>query len=553
MKKQYFIVLLLLLAGLSATAQTPPPRFSVNGGARAVYFADKLTNTGDTTTLPRENSGHVLADLGVNVRPNAATEVQAMVRIRNDYGGFWGSGVSFDVRQLTVKGLIQNRFKYTVGDMDYALTPYTMLRTAPLLQVLNGMPALQLMQQNMPGYDVFMNPNGSWRTQGAALDFGLQFRSGPSSLNNSLFAMRLRPGFGGAATEQWAFGGRSELKWSETPLRLGATLVEIRDMAGSSAQEELYRSSVLTTDGAFGNGYLRLSWEAGRSVAVFTDSPQTTKTDYFYTVGLGIGKQLRVNYREVGPDFFSPAAQTTAYNPGAIPRSFRTVGNDRQLRSASIYDFTREAGLYRTAWATTLGNDQTDYLLLDPFGEATPNRRGVHAEWEPVVPVKGLSVLVKGDFFSEIRGSGTSELARFSRAELLVNYTYRNANLGLMYRDQRSWRTNNEAEVPDLNVQQPWWSVNAGYQFSDNFRFDLSVLQVQSKGFVFEAQRNAQNEIVDYVGRTLDYRELLPVAAVSYKAFGKSTLQLGIMASTINEAGSELNLRSGFLSYFIQF
>jgi hypothetical protein len=70
---------------------------------------------------------------------------------------------------------------------------------------------------------------------------------------------------------------------------------------------------------------------------------------------------------------------------------------------------------------------------------------------------------------------------------------------------------------------------------------------------VFEAQRNAQNEIIDYVGRTLDYRELLPVAAVSYKAFGKSTLQLGVMASSITEAGSELNLRSGFLSYFIQF
>ena len=157
-----------------------------------------------------------------------------------------------------------------------------MLRTAPLLQVLNGMPALQLMQQNMPGYDVFMNPNGSWRTQGAALDFGLQFRSGPSSLNNALFAMRLRPGFGGAATEQWAFGGRSELKWSETPLRLGATLVEIRDMAGTSAQEELYRSSVLTTDGAFGNGLLRLNWEAGRSCRVHRQSTNHQNRLFLY-------------------------------------------------------------------------------------------------------------------------------------------------------------------------------------------------------------------------------------------------------------------------------
>lgn len=551
MKKTLFIVFTLFCANV--VAQNPLPKFSINGGARAVYFADKLSIPGDTTTSPRENSGHVMADLGVNVRPNAATEVQAMVRIRNDYGGFWGSGVSFDVRQLTVKGLIQNRFKYTVGDMDYALTPYTMFRTAPLLEVLNGMPALQLFQQQMPGYDVFMNQNGSWRTQGASLDFGFLFRNGPSRLSNSLFAMRLRPGFGGAATEQWAYGGRSELHWNTTPLRLAGTLVAVRDMPGSSAQTNLYQSSVLTTDGDFGNGLLRLHWEAGTSLTRFADTGSTEKSDFFYTLRLKVGKSWQLSYREVGPDFFSAAAQSTAYNPVGIPRSFRTIGNDRQLRTASIYDFSREAGLYRAGWNTSLGTDQSNYILLDPFGEATPNRRGVSLAWQPETGLKGLRMTVRGDFFSEIRGSGTSELTRFSRAELLLEYAFRKWDAKAMYRDQRTWRANTNAEVPDFSVQQPWWSINIGHQFSDAFRFDASLLQVQSTGFTFEAVRNAQNEIIDYSGSAIDYSELLPVAAVSYKAFGKSTLQLGIMASAINQGGTELNLRSGFLAYFIQF
>jgi hypothetical protein len=38
--------------------------------------------------------------------------------------------------------------------------------------------------------------------------------------------------------------------------------------------------------------------------------------------------------------------------------------------------------LYRAAWSTTLGDDQSNYLLLDPFGEATPNRRGVTIGWQ---------------------------------------------------------------------------------------------------------------------------------------------------------------------------
>jgi hypothetical protein len=548
-----FLLLLSLFSAVQSFGQSPPPKFSLNGGARAVYFADRLQLAGDTVTLPRENSGHVLADLGVNIRPNAATEVQAMVRIRNDYGGFWGSGVSFDIRQLTVKGLIQNRFKYTVGDMDYALTPYTMFRAAPVLELFNGVQAMQTIQQNMPGYDVFMNNNGTWRTQGAALDFGLLFKKGPQKMSNSLFAMRLRPGFGGAATEQWAFGGRTELIWGDFPLRVGGTLVSVNDLGGTSASTDLYRNTVLATDGSLGNGFLRLNWELGNSRSQFADTGNTVKSDYFYTVGLKIGKQWQVRYAEVGPDYFNPAAQTTAYNPAGIPRSFRAVGNERALRTASLYDFAREAGLYRAAWSTTLGDDQSNYLLLDPFGEATPNRRGVTIGWQPGALVKGFSLSTRLQWFSEIRGSGTTNLTQFTRAEVTAGYALRKFDAKLMYRYQNAFRPSDNAEVPALNVQMPWLSANLGYQLNKDLRFDAGLIQVQNRGTGFNAERNAQNEIVFYNEVKYDYVETLPVLSVSYKVFGKSTLQAGMLLSNVREAGIQMNIRSGFLAYFIQF
>ena len=548
-----FLLLLSLFSAVQSFGQSPPPKFSLNGGARAVYFADRLQLAGDTVTLPRENSGHVLADLGVNIRPNAATEVQAMVRIRNDYGGFWGSGVSFDIRQLTVKGLIQNRFKYTVGDMDYALTPYTMFRAAPVLELFNGVQAIQTIQQNMPGYDVFMNNNGTWRTQGAALDFGLLFKKGPQKMSNSLFAMRLRPGFGGAATEQWALGGRIELIWGDFPLRVGGTLVSVNDLGGTSASTDLYRNTVLATDGSLGNGFLRLNWELGNSRSQFADTGNTVKSDYFYTIGLKIGKQWQVRYAEVGPDYFNPAAQTTAYNPAGIPRSFRAVGNERALRTASLYDFAREAGLYRAAWSTTLGDDQSNYLLLDPFGEATPNRRGVTIGWQPGALVKGLSLSTRLQWFSEIRGSGTTSLTQFTRAEVTAGYALRKFDAKLMYRYQNAFRPSDNAEVPALNVQMPWLSANLGYQLNKDLRFDAGLIQVQNRGTGFNAERNAQNEIVFYNEVKYDYVETLPVLSVSYKVFGKSTLQAGMLLSNVREAGIQMNIRSGFLAYFIQF
>ena len=84
-------------------AQQTTPKFTVNGAARSIYFADVLEQElaePDTVTPPRQNSGHALADIGVNIRPSEDLEIQGMVRIRNDFGGFWGAGVTFDIRQL---------------------------------------------------------------------------------------------------------------------------------------------------------------------------------------------------------------------------------------------------------------------------------------------------------------------------------------------------------------------------------------------------------------------------------------------------------------------
>jgi hypothetical protein len=45
--------------------------------------------------------------------------------INNAFGGFWGSGVTFDVRQLYVRGVVANAFRYQIGNIDYKLSPFT--------------------------------------------------------------------------------------------------------------------------------------------------------------------------------------------------------------------------------------------------------------------------------------------------------------------------------------------------------------------------------------------------------------------------------------------
>jgi hypothetical protein len=128
MKYTLYFLLFFLALGTNVWSQEEK-KITYNGTARLLFYGDKLTENAleeDTITVPRLNSGHVLVDLGINIRPNKNTEIQGMIHMRNDYGGFWGSGVTFDVHQLSAKGVIGGIVCYQLGDINYKMLRYTM-------------------------------------------------------------------------------------------------------------------------------------------------------------------------------------------------------------------------------------------------------------------------------------------------------------------------------------------------------------------------------------------------------------------------------------------
>jgi xylose isomerase len=125
MIKKPLIVLFVILSNYMFGQQK---KFQINGAARGYFFSNELNidESLDTITTRKANYGHTLLDMGVNLFPNNNTEVLAMFRIRNELGGFWGGGVSFDVRQLSLKGVAADVVRYELGDVDLKMTPYTL-------------------------------------------------------------------------------------------------------------------------------------------------------------------------------------------------------------------------------------------------------------------------------------------------------------------------------------------------------------------------------------------------------------------------------------------
>ena len=100
MTKKILILLLILTTNVLIGQQK---KFQINGAARGYLFSNKLNidESLDSVTTRKANYGHTLLDMGISLFPNKNTEVISMFRIRNEIGGFWGGGVSFNVRQLT--------------------------------------------------------------------------------------------------------------------------------------------------------------------------------------------------------------------------------------------------------------------------------------------------------------------------------------------------------------------------------------------------------------------------------------------------------------------
>ena len=145
------------------------------GGARSLMTNNEISvqdSIADTATVKKNTGGYALLDLGVNIKPNKNTEILGMFRIRNGFGGFWGSGVTFSVRQLYLKGVISDVVRYQLGDINLKQTPFTLYNHNA--DRIDSLPAIFNMQQQVVQYEKFYKQN-TWRQQGASIDLGLKF------------------------------------------------------------------------------------------------------------------------------------------------------------------------------------------------------------------------------------------------------------------------------------------------------------------------------------------------------------------------------------------
>lgn len=535
---------MLFLSGTfhAVHAQTEVRKFTLNGMARTLSFMDNLTQDApeaDTVTAPKSLSSHTLVDLGMKIRPGENIEIQSMVRIRNDFGGFWGSGVTFDVRELYVKGIVKDIVRYQVGDINYKLTPYTFYNSNA--EVSAYTPSIFSHLSDQVNYDNFFSEDNTWRQQGAAVDFGIIFNKYLQEVNFNLFTSRISATNGSSAPER-LFSAANMTVIQSKYLNLGINYTNLYDFAGTAATDIQLKNPV-TSINANANYVLAdlkftLSGEAGISNSeLINDSLAPVLSDGFFDTRIGAeyspwNLELFLRMKSVGADFRSPGAQTKRINFESFPAAFERITNDQILREFTILDLLREADLYNLQIQNGLMDFDPKYDNITPFGEATPNRQGFETglNWSGWMDAVKLNTTFLSQ--TEIRGQGTLIKRNFNRvgagAEIAVGKLLKFKKAISLQADIRRDQTSRTGEsgVPSIDLQTDMLSLGISAEIISHLEIFAGLQQHKYSGFEFINQVNLYDEIINFTEYAVDGDQQMWGAGLRWN-FSEKTYLMG--------------------------
>ena len=517
------------------------------GGARSIISNMDLTSSVEDTVTPGKTSGgYALIDLGFRINPNASTEILGMVRINNALGGFWGSNVAFDVRQLYVRGVAGKVVRYQIGNIDYKMTPYTFYNHNPDM-LLSGIGTLKI-KEDILNYESFYSRNNTWRQQGAAVDFGLAFPKIVNDIKFNGFITRLNPSNLANIFERFYGGGNIVVEQSKY-FTLGLNHASIFDMKETAASENPYKNAVstVTFEGKFDkeNWKVGLAGEAGTSSAGYAqDSSQLQ--DFFsntkaYLELKDLGLKFSLGYMDNGADFRSAGAQSKRINYNQLNSFYSRYTNNQIDRGLSMYDLYNDPALYSSSITTGIMDYNPAINNALPYGTASFNRQGIYTEIQYQDTAESITLEAKYYNLSEIRGQGTTLLKKFNFLQTtaivdLKKMFNMKKELGVEvgYSYQRTSRPS-EIEFESVSLKSASVSIGAQYELVSKLFLMANVYHFESSGNDLLPIRNANEDIISFA----------PFSANNYENYYAAGLKFNFTDDMFLSAFYESNLNNG--------
>ena len=539
MTKKLLITGLISLWTCLAFAQDNNKKYWLSGNARNVINLDEIHTEDDSLATSKVEYGHTLVDLSANIKPNDNTYINAILRVRNEYGGFWGSGVTFDLRQLYMKGLIANAIRYQVGDFSYKLTPFTFYNNHEEMYE-NSLDLLRT-YSDIIHYDYFYFDN-TWRQQGAAVDFSLEFKDYLEEIQFNMFTSRLNSSNFSTISDRIFYGGNITMLQSEH-LSFGVNYVNVKDVAGTSNSLEIFKNPVFTASYALENDFddfqIKVEGESGRSELTTENDPYAPlTTDFFHYskahfLHTDQNTSLSVSYRNVGPDFRSTAAQSRRLRYTSQSEQFTRYTNDQIVRPIGLWDIYNDASLYNTTIETGLSEYYPEYNNIDPFGMATPNRKGFDFALERIDKEHGYEFLIKYGMLSDIVGQGVEDLKKYNSIETHLKMNFANlfaiSNdliLEIGYYNYQTSRVSSVIDFSAVDLKSNRFNCGLNIELSEEFSILSAVEKFTSSGYDLISKRDVYDDVFNFERYDVDLKESIYAFGLMYTFNQNNNLKL---------------------------
>lgn len=513
------------------------------GHGRSLFTYDGMTDEVQADSKQAASSGYTMYDFGVNAENKGLVRAGAILRIRNEFGGFYADGASMQIRQVQIEGVIENRVKYEVGDMYLSQTPYTLWNFNESFITYES--DIFGIRRSIVNYENFFVDN-KWRMQGANAYTTLNFMKGIKSLSLQAYGSRILPSDLLETPDRFLYGGKIGVVQSKA-FKLSGNVVAMSDITGTVAASNVDFDNVVTTadvtytyDKIQGIS-LSLLGETGLSNTSLREdvsSINKTKNDYFYDAGIQVEAKkkhrslLTVKYRDVGPYFTSPAAQTRRIIENSADYSleaFPNFSDGTSLRSMTLLDrISQESGLYNGSVSTLLLPYLPQYNSSEPYGQATPNRKGTTAALGIADSLRIISLQIEANMLSEIFAEGdttSSELRSFTCVQGGVVYEA-GKQFGLekditLTCGGKYEQTQRNGAVP-IDLQSISTDIGLSVETIKNLHLLVGYKLLQAKGNEALVVRNRFNEATSGVTKlTIDSQEQLLGVGFKY-AFANS-------------------------------
>jgi len=413
-----------VIIGFSSLAQFP--KFEIGGLARSFSQSSHLDEE-DTINNDVSQDFNIVFDLAIKGNLNKYVSLYTELRMGSNLEVFDTSSSYLNLRRLLIFGDLNKYFSFEIGDIDLKMTPFTLWNSNQEGNINENV--IFSNYRNIQNYENFNNEN-YWRRQGANL-FGNKSFSNKDSLCYKIFGTREIASNEISIPDVFMYGG--DITFFSEYFSLGINHIDLfTNNKGISLDTNLH-NHVISSKSVFNFNKLELSSEFGISkLTNYTSTNDSKWTDgefMSFDLKTKLSKNLlfTLNFRSVSDDFSSPGAQTKRINYSMSPSLFPQVSNSSIGREILASDIVTDISFFRSA---SFYNRNIDYSLdefnpifgvSEPYGVATPNRRGFtsmieYSDSSNVVYIQG-----KVSFLNDLTGEGVLNKRKYSSLSIASN------------------------------------------------------------------------------------------------------------------------------------